>query len=128
MAIIVQSIILNLNQEDVRFVDLLDTKLLAPDQSSRRRRMLSMMRTLGMKMSNGKSLHGRLKSMKLPKVRKEKERSQNQKESRRARLVRALRDLLLRGQLKPRLLENFDLIPEPNQKLDHAWRTTYYLR
>ena len=49
---------------------LLDIILLnIPDQSSRRPRMPSMTRARGRKMLNGKSLHGRLKSMKLPKER-----------------------------------------------------------
>ena len=48
MVTIAQDIIPDDNQEDVRFVDLLDTKLLnAPDQSSRKRRMPSMTTTLG---------------------------------------------------------------------------------
>ena len=48
MVTIVQSIIPDDNQDDVQFVDLLDTTLLsALDQSSPRRRMLSMMITLG---------------------------------------------------------------------------------
>ena len=126
MVIIVQNIIPDDNQEDARFVDLLDTILLnAPDQSSRRQRTLSMTRTLGRKTLSGKSLHGSLKSMRHPRVRKAKGRSRSRKGSRSSRV---LRDLLLLDQLKPRLLEVIDLILTPNQKPDHAWRTTFYLQ
>ena len=106
---IVLDIIPDDNQADVQYVGPLDTiPLSAPDQSSRRRRMSSMMRTLGKKTSNGRNLHGRLKSTKLLKARKEKERSRSRKESLRARV---LRDRLLQDQIKPRHLAMIDLIP-----------------
>ena len=70
---------------------------------------------MGMKTSNGKRLHGRLKSTKLLRVRKAKERSRSQKGSPRAR---ALRDLSHRDLLKARLLEMTDPIPKPNQAND----------
>ena len=70
MVITVQGIIQGDSQEDARSVDPLDiTPLNAPDQLSRRRGMPSMSRTLGKRMSNGKSLHGRLRSTKPPKAR-----------------------------------------------------------
>ena len=121
MNIIVQSIIPDVNQEDVQYTAplyLTYALLSAPDQLSRRRRMPSMKRPLGRKTSNGKNLHGRLKSVKPSKcARKERERSRSQKGSRKARV---LREPSLPDRLKPRLLEVIDLIPKPDQKLDHA--------
>ena len=40
-----------------------------------------------------------------------------------SRRARVLRDLLLQDLLRTRLLEQTDLSPSPNQKLDHAWQT-----
>ena len=114
MVITVQGIIQGDSQADARSVDLLDTTPLnVPEQSSEP------------KASNGRSLHGRLKSTKFPRVRRAKERGRSLKGSQRARALRDLSHLVLR---KPRLLEVIDLILKPNQKLDHAWQMTFYLQ
>ena len=82
MVIIVQGIIQDVDQDDVLFVDLLDSMLLsAHNQSSPQPRMQSMTRTqIGRQKQNGMNQHGRMKSMKLLRVRKAKARDLSRRE------------------------------------------------
>ena len=71
VVIIAQGFIQDDSPEDVRFVDRLVTILLnAPVQSSR---ILSGVKLLGKRMSNGRTRHGRLRSTKLQKARRKRE-------------------------------------------------------
>ena len=112
--IVVRSIIQGDSQDDVQSVAQLATILHnAHVQSSPKPRMPSGMTPHGKKKRNGRSIHGRLKSMKLPRVRKVKGRGRSLKESPRARVHR---DRSHQDRLSPRLLEMTDPNPKPKQK------------